>query len=197
MTASWLLQLGWTAVYAMPDALVGAVLETGAEPRQVLSAYAAWPKTIAPRALKSLLDEGRALVIDLGTSLQYREGHIPGARWAIRSRLAAVLPALPNHDHLVVTSSDARLAELGALDLSALTKVGASALEGGTPAWRAAGLPLASGTEHMMCEAEDVWYRPYDRAQDREAAMREYLSWEIDLVRQVERDGDARFKILT
>ena len=31
----------------------------------------------------------------------------------------------------------------------------------------------------------------------REAAMREYLSWEVDLVRQVERDGDARFRVLT
>ncbi|HKX11489.1 MAG TPA: rhodanese-like domain-containing protein [Stellaceae bacterium] len=197
MTASWLLQLGWSDVYTMPNALGGAKLETGSEPRQVLSASDARAETIPPSALKSRLDEGRTLVIDLGTSLQYRDGHIPGARWAIRSRLAAVLPALPRHDQIVVTSSDGRLAELGALDLAALTKTEVRALEGGTAAWRTGGLPLASGTEHMMCEAEDVWYRPYDRAQDREAAMREYLSWEVDLVRQVERDGDARFRVLT
>jgi len=24
--------------------------------------------------------------------------------------------------------------------------------------------------------------------------MRDYLSWEVDLVRQIERDGDARFR---
>lgn len=197
MTASWLLQLGWSDVYAMSNALAGAALETGPEPRQVLSASDAHAKTIAPSALKSLLDEGRTLVIDLGTSLQYRDGHIPGACWAIRSRLPAVLPVLPKHDHIVVTSSDTRLAELGAFDLAALAKGEVRALEGGTAAWRAAGLPLTSGTEHMMCEPEDVWYRPYDRARDREAAMREYLSWEVDLVRQVERDGDARFKVLT
>jgi rhodanese-related sulfurtransferase len=196
MTASWLLQLGWSEVYAMPNALAGAALETGPELRQVLSVHEARAKTIAPSALKSLLDRGTALVIDLGTSLQYRDGHIPGAYWAIRSRLSQVLPSLPTRDHLVVTSSDPRLAELGALDLAALTKVEASALEGGTGAWREAGLPLASGTEHMICPTEDVWYRPYDRAQDRDAAMREYLSWEVDLVRQVERDGDARFKVL-
>ena len=95
-----------------------------------------------------------------------------------------------------MTSSDGRLAELGALDLAMLTKATVRALEGGTAAWRAAGFPLASGTEHMTCPPEDVWYRPYDRARDREAAMREYLSWEVDLVRQVERDGDARFKVL-
>ena len=197
MTASWLLQLGWPEVYAMPNALAGAALQTGAERRQVLSAHDNQPSTISAKDLKSLHDKGAALVIDLGTSLQYRDGHIPGARWAIRSRLAAVLPTLPAHDHIVMTSSDGRLAELGALDLATLTKADVRALEGGTTAWRAAGFPLTAGTEHMTCPPEDVWYRPYDRARDREAAMREYLSWEVDLVRQVERDGDARFKVLT
>ena len=197
MTASWLLQLGWDEVYALPKALAGAALETGREPRRVLSAHDARPRTISPRDLKSLLDGGDALVIDLATSLQYRDGHIPGARWAIRSRLATIFPTLPSLGHIVVTSSDGRLAELAALDLTALTKAPVRALEGGTAAWRAAGFPLSSGAEHMASPPEDVWYRPYDRAQDREAAMREYLSWEVDLVRQVERDGDARFKVLT
>ena len=196
MTASWLLQLGWDEVYAMPNALAGPALETGAEPRESLSVHDARPETISPRELKSLLGHGDGLVIDLGTSLQYRAGHIPGARWAIRSRLAAVLPALPRHGHLAVTSSDGRLAELAALDLAALTKTPVRALEGGTAAWHADGFPLVSGAEHMMCPPEDVWYRPYDLAEDREAAMREYLSWEVDLVRQVERDGDARFRVL-
>jgi len=197
MTASWLQQLGWNDVYAMPNAFAGAALETGPEPRGSLSAHQARPSTISPGDLRSLNDRGGTLVIDLGTSLQYRDGHIPGARWAIRSRLAGVLPTVPAHDRIVVTSSDGRLAELGALDLATLTKASVRSLEGGTAAWRAAGFPLTSGTEHMTCPPEDVWYRPYDHARDREAAMREYLSWEVDLVRQVERDGDARFKVLT
>ncbi len=197
MTASWLLQLGWEEVYAMPSALAGAALETGSEPRQVLSAHESRASLISPRDLQSLLDRGDVLVIDLGTSLQYRDGHIPNARWAIRSRLHTVLPSLPKPGHMVVTSSDGRIAELAALDLAALTKVPVWALEGGTAAWRAAGFPLVAGAEDMTSPPEDVWYRPYDRAKDREAAMREYLSWEVDLVRQVERDGDARFSVLT
>jgi rhodanese-related sulfurtransferase len=196
MTASWLRQLGWDEVYAMPNALAGATLESGAERREVLSAHRARPATISVRELDALLAGGDTLVIDLGTSLQYRDGHIPGARWAIRSRLAAVLPNLPLPGHVVVTSADGRIAELAASDLAALTRAGIRALEGGTAAWRAAGLPLVSDAEHMTCPPEDVWYRPYDRATDREAAMREYLSWEVDLVRQVEKDGDARFRVL-
>jgi rhodanese-related sulfurtransferase/predicted metal-dependent enzyme (double-stranded beta helix superfamily) len=196
MTASWLLQLGWDEVHALPNGLAGAVLETGAETRQVHSPHDTSQEMVSPTELKSFVDSGSALVIDLGTSLQYRDGHVPGAWWAIRSRLATVLPTLPARSHLVVTSPDGRLAELGALDLAALTRTPVRVLKGGTQAWRAAGLPLGSGAEHMASEPEDVWYRPYDRAQDREAAMREYLSWEVDLVRQVERDGDARFKVL-
>jgi hypothetical protein len=44
---------------------------------------------------------------------------------------------------------------------------------------------------------EDAWYKPYDRGGGGETAMKEYLDWEVDLVAQVERDGDARFRILS
>ena len=70
-----------------------------------------------------------------------------------------------------------------------------AALLGGTEAWAAAGLPTQSGAEGLPAEPDDVWYRPYDRATGVEEAMREYLSWEVDLVRQIERDGDTRFRL--
>jgi len=196
MTASWLLQLGWDEVYALPNALASAALESGAEPRAILSVDDTQPTLLSPQSLKTLLDRGGALVLDLATSLQYRDSHIPGAHWAIRSRLEATLPSLPKHGEIAVTSPDGVLAGLAVRDLARFAKVPVRALEGGTAAWRAAGLPMATGAEQMANPPEDVWYRPYDRARDREAAMKEYLSWEVDLVRQVERDGDARFRVL-
>ena len=42
----------------------------------------------------------------------------------------------------------------------------------------------------------DAWYRPYDRTGGAEAAMQAYLAWEVGLVAQIERDGDARFRHL-
>jgi hypothetical protein len=42
----------------------------------------------------------------------------------------------------------------------------------------------------------DVWYRPYDRKEGVEAAMNQYLEWEVDLVGQVKRDGDSRFNVI-
>jgi len=69
-------------------------------------------------------------------------------------------------------------------------------LAGGTDAWRAAGQPLAAGEEHMADAPIDAWYRPYDRKTGAEAAMNAYLRWEIGLVAQIARDGDARFRYL-
>ncbi len=196
MTASWLLQLGWDEIYVLGNAFAGASLETGPEAQQILTVETAEPTTISPSELKALLDGGGTLVLDFATSLQYRDAHIPGAWFAIRSRLQATLPTLPRHDRIVTTSSDGVLAKLAALDLATLTKAPVQALAGGTAAWRAAGLPILPGADQMANPPEDVWYRPYDRARDQEAAMKEYLSWEVDLVRQIQRDGDTRFRIL-
>jgi 3-mercaptopyruvate sulfurtransferase SseA len=69
------------------------------------------------------------------------------------------------------------------------------ALAGGTEAWRAAGLPLQTGTERMAGAPDDaVYLRPYDRPPEQtERAMRDYLKWETALVAQLERDGTLTF----
>jgi len=118
---------------------------------------------------------------------------VPGAWFAIRARLAEALKKMPESAHYVVTSEDGRLAKLAAYDLAALTDARVSVLAGGTDRWRADGLPTEKGMTHLACEPDDVYLRPYDREQGIEEAMNEYLSWEIELVRQIERDGDATF----
>jgi 3-mercaptopyruvate sulfurtransferase SseA len=68
-------------------------------------------------------------------------------------------------------------------------------LDGGTKAWAKAGHPLTEGFEHLASTNDDVWYKPYDHDDDvPEKHMREYLEWEVDLVRQIERDGTATFR---
>ena len=90
----------------------------------------------------------------------------------------------------MLTSEDGALAQLAA------TEIGAPALAGGTAAWAAA-YPLASGPGRMADEPDDVWLRPYERnvsADQARAAMNEYLTWEVNLVQQIARDGTARFR---
>jgi len=193
MTASWLVQMGQDEVYVL-DRAEGPT-ETGPEPVRILG-IGAGVASLAAHELAQLQGRGEAVVIDLDTSLAYREQHIPGAWFAIRSRLAAALPLLPPHGTLVLTSRDGTLAALAAPELQALTPRPVQVLAGGTAAWRAAGFPLAGGDEHLADAPVDAWYRPYDKAAGVEAAMNAYLTWEVALVEQIARDGDARFRAL-
>jgi 3-mercaptopyruvate sulfurtransferase SseA len=68
-------------------------------------------------------------------------------------------------------------------------------LAGGTQAWKAAALPLESGSTRLAAETEDVYYKPYDRQAQIEQAMQDYLDWEVALVEQVKRESYLTFSL--
>ena len=170
MTASWLLQMGWPEVYVMEDA------------PQV--------EEVSPQELKAL---PRVQVLDFGTSLEYRKEHVPGAIFAIRSRLPERREKLAQTGLVVCTSPDGLLARFAAADLRSLTPLPVKVLAGGTAAWQAAGLPLEVGETAMWETNEDVYYKPYDGKTQVEQAMRDYLDWEVALVEKIARDSDVPF----
>ena len=183
MTASWLLQMGWAEVFAVE----GAVFDS----RQFEFLPVAPPcPVLSPRELEK---KNNTLILDFGSSLQYRRGHVPGAAFAIRSRLAGPMHEFDSSS-IVCTSPDGVLARYAAADLAALLSRDVYALEGGTEAWRAAGLPLESGETRMLEPPEDVYYKPYDHQAQIEAAMQDYLQWEVALLEQIRRDPDCRFR---
>ena len=192
MTASWLRQMGWDEVYVLRDALEGK-LETGPQQPQLLGFRKA--PTLSANDLKDRQSQGDVAILDFATSLDYRRQHIPGALWGVRSRLDAALDALPTHGTLVLTSPDGVLAHYVAADLSLRQPpMEAVVLDGGTHAWTDAGFATASGAETLTSEANDVWYKPYEQASSVREAMQGYLDWEVNLVAQIERDGDAQFR---
>jgi rhodanese-related sulfurtransferase len=136
------------------------------------------------------------LVIDLDTSLRYRDGHVPGAWFAVRAGLAKSIPEMIKKQagatRIVLVSPDGEIAALAAQEATGLP---VAILAGGMKAWRDAGLPVETSHTRMADPPTDVWYRPYDNNQGVEAAMRQYLDWEVDLVPQVKRDGDATFTV--
>jgi rhodanese-related sulfurtransferase len=194
MTASWLIQMNWPEIYVLEHGLETA-LETGPDRPHVLGLDDVRNEFVSPAELSALLRDKKAVVVDFDTCLNFRAGHIAGAWFAIRSRLTASATNLPKAELYVATSPDGLLAQLAAPDLAAATGVPVKVLAGGTAAWSAAGLPTEQGEDNMADEPVDVFHRPYDRNRSVEQAMRDYLSWEVDLVRQIERDGDARFRI--
>jgi len=192
MTAHWLKQMNWD-VHVLAGGMPRTGLETGKRRTAVLGLDGPAPEGIAAAELKRLIDAGEAVVVDLADSRRYRRGHIPGAWFAVRSRFATAAARLPQSGRLVLASPDGVLARLAASELAAAAGRPVAVLTGGTAAWSAAGLPLAEGEEHMADEADDVWLRPYERPGTVEDSMNEYLSWEINLVNQIERDGSVRF----
>jgi len=194
MTASWLVQMGWEAV-VLESGLDGFEMEAGPyrdAPARIGDVATNW---VEAGQLAEWLAAGEAVVVDLGSSKEYDAGHIPSAWWAVRARLATALPKLPSAARLVFTSPDSLLAQLAAPEASELTDADVLVLKGGTAAWQAAGHELTAGLENMADERDDVWLKPYDHDKSIEDRMREYLTWEIDLVGEIERDGDHRFRL--
>jgi len=187
MTASWLKQMGWSEVFVLPE----AGNESG-EPAHKLLREPPTNQSIDPAQLSSLLEQKTASVVDLSTSPHYRRGHIPGAWFAIRGRLDLAMEKIAAANTLILTSEDGVLADLAIEEARAITKTPVRLLTGGNAAWTAAGYPLS--TENRMAdEAVDVWLKPYEQARDTEAAMNAYLSWEVDLLDRIEKDGTTHF----
>ncbi len=197
MTASWLKQMGWTDVATLTIGSVGGSLETGPYRPTALGFDSGAVSTIDAADLKARLDAGGAVVVDVADSRTYRGGHIPGAHFSTRGRLAAALPKLPQVEALVFTSPDGVLAGLAAADAAKEAACPVYLLSGGTDAWIGAGYALEEGPTHMAGEADDVWLSARELGKNREEAMLEYLAWEIDLVNQMATDDDHRFQVAT
>jgi rhodanese-related sulfurtransferase len=194
MTASWLQQMGWPEVYVLDHAAPAGALVPGAEAPRVLGLDGAKLDEVDVESLKEASSAGEATVVDFATSLEYRAAHIPGAWFAVRSRLRDALARIGPALRLVFSSPDGTLARLAALDARSLTDVPVAVLAGGTRAWKAANLPVEQGNTRLAAETDDVYYKPYDRQAQIEQAMQDYLDWEVALVEQLKREDYLTFK---
>jgi rhodanese-related sulfurtransferase len=197
MSASWLAQMGWE-VWVLDGASRDAFSETG-------PAAAALPEPegavawVSATQLAQWLAQDRAVqtaVLDLGSSAQYVQAHVPGACWALRSDLAASLARLPPAQRLVLSCGDGLLSPYAAAEVARLGGKPVAVLRGGTAAWRAAGLALACGDERLLSERSDRYRRPYEGTDNPRSAMQGYLDWEYGLVQQLALDGTHGFFVI-
>jgi len=197
MTASWLLQMGRRNVSVLSGGLDTAPLETGPQPNQVLGLSPARTAfEIAVMRLVGMLPGRDMTLLDLTDSQHFKRGHIEGAWWAARARLADAVAHLPEAEMLVLTSRDSLVAHLAAPEIGRHVRCPVKVLAGGTDAWIAAGFPLKEGDQQMIGEQDDVHLLPYDYPEPEiESAMHAYLEWETALVPRVERDGVAQFDV--
>ncbi|MEK8051408.1 rhodanese-like domain-containing protein [Ideonella sp. DXS22W] len=201
MTAHWLAQMGWEVAW-LTDA--GPDRFTDAGPWQ--PAHTPLPEVPAIDAdtLAAGLNAGDTWLLDLGPSAQYVRGHVPGAQWALRSELPALLGrALAQRPgglrRLVLGCPQGRIAPFALADLQALPVLQGldlAVLAGGQAAWVAAGRPLHTGEGSLLSPRIDRYRRPYEGTDAPREAMQGYLDWEFGLVAQLGRDGTHHFQVL-
>ena len=196
MTASWLVQLGWESVYVLDSGLDDQALASGSFAPTVLGVDdLPAAETVSAADAKALLGSGGAVLLDLARALDYRDEHAEGAWWASRVAIADNLGKIPDDTRILLTAPTPALARLTASDLSGTGRK-VAVVDGGTAAWKAAGLPMQSGMTAVLSEPDDSYLRPYDRSNkaEIEKAMNEYLSWEIALVEQIKKAGGIAFR---
>lgn len=194
-TAHWLVQMGWE-VAVLQDGIGAAGTATGMPPRTVLGLAPQNVDSLPPQALADALQRGEAIAVDVDASMDYRKRHLPGALWAIRPRLSALLPHLPAGKRIVLYSEHETRARLAAVDLRNLHVGPVAILAGGREAWVKQGFPVeASPGTPPDAACIDYLFFVHDRHQGNQQAMRDYLAWEEALPAQIAADGDARFHV--
>ncbi|CAN5199807.1 rhodanese homology domain-containing protein [soil metagenome] len=193
MTAHWLAQMGW-AVGWLSDTDAGTGGETGPWQPPGSPLPPAW--LITPAELAASHD--RSLLLDFSSSAAYVKAHIPGAAWLLRSDLQRALEAahLPSTERIVATCTHGDVARFAAAELTRLSGLPVTVLDGGNRAWAEAGHALEYGAARLLSPRIDRYRRPYEGTDAPRAAMQAYLDWEYGLVAQLARDGSHRFEVL-
>lgn len=192
MTASWLIQMGWNDVHVLSGGITSKKVTT--QPHYPIIYGTLWTKFISPKQLERYMNKNEVVVIDINSSLKYRDGHIPGAYWSVRSRLCHEIKNISLIKCIVISSDNDNLAKLAANDLSiSLNTKDIYVLEGGTNNWSANSYPLEKGLSKTLGPTNDIQYKPYDNLDRVEEAMRQYLEWEIALTKEIALDNTLSF----
>jgi rhodanese-related sulfurtransferase len=200
VTASWYRQMGFPNVYAVDggtNAWVAAGLalakgqassESGGYDEGLQEELPfgyeqarARVESLSATALQARLQSAQPpVVIDVDTSREFSNGHVPGAQWVPRGwmelRIGEVVPnkATP----LVVTCANGRHSVLAGATLKDLGYQQVAVLSDGMLAWRQAGLPMEKGLSGVMSPPADVLSMGTDRNW---ADAMHYLRWEEEL----------------
>ncbi len=194
MAAHWL-QLMGRDVHVLRGGVGAAATHTDAAVDGVSDEIAPHLTETDVNDMRAGMADGTMVVIDIRSSQSYRDGHVPGAHWALRPQLPGFASHLDGkHAVLIAEAGDgARLAALDALDLGA---AGVTILGGGMAAWVAAGHAIERSPDVPAdANRKDYLFFTGQRHMGNKEHMRQYLEWEIGLVGQLDTDERAAFRL--
>lgn len=193
VVAYWLRLMGHDAAVLDADPPEWEGLPDGARVGSLADALPALPE-ISPAELDGRLPSVRLL--DLRSSMAYRQAHIAGARWAIRPRAAAAVADMPADAMLVLAAPEPDIVRAFATELEPQLRRRAVLLMGGPEEWRRAGLPLAASPDEPRREdCIDFLFFAHDRHAGNLEAARQYLAWETGLLGRLDADERAAFRL--
>lgn len=193
VVASWLARQGHEA--AVVEGGLAALAELNATRLAIRADLPDLPRLDAA-GLAALLREGAVTVLDLRPSTDWHEGHLVGAHWTIRPRIAAGFGADPGNGPHVVIASDPETAALAAIDLAEAGITDIRLVDGGMADWQAAGLAVETSPDASSeTVAIDFIAFTHGRHDGDAEASRRYLAWEIGLVAQLDAKERAVFRI--
>ena len=191
VVGAWLKQLGCD-VYVLEGGVSGGVSAGLKLPAPAKTALPALP-TISAAELKQALASNACSAFYLGPSTNYRKQHVPGSRWSIRSRLVT---DAANAEDVVLITRDTAVAEAAAIDLKEAGIRNVRLLEGGLATWTNAGYTLeASPATPPDSDCIDYLFFVHDRHLGNREAMKQYLAWETGLIKQLDEQDKASFKV--
>ncbi len=196
MVAAWLRQLGHEAIVLTDGGGAAAAFERSglAARTPKFDAGRIRMRQVATTDVEAIIARGAGQIIDVRSSMAYRDGHIKGATWSIRPRLARDLRD-PTQT-VVLVADDPAVAALAALDLAEAGAGDVALLAGGHKAWVSEGRPVEV-TPSMPSDAEciDFVFHTLGRNEGNLDSARAYLAWEIGLVDQLDADERAVFRL--
>jgi len=188
VVASWLQQFG-CEVYVLEGG-VNVGLQAVAPAKPDLPQL----DPISAAELKRLLDQGLCTVIDLRSSLNFRQAHIPGSIWSIRPRLSAAVRDAKSP--VVVVTDEDDLGRLAAVDLTEAGIRDIRWFAGGLEAWVGECLSTdASPGSPPDDQCIDFLFFVHDRHAGNREAMKQYLAWETGLLLQLDEQDRSSFRI--
>lgn len=193
ITASWLIQMDLPHVHVYP-ASPAELTEQGAERIDIAGLPADVASVTAPELQQHLAD-GTTVLIDLEPAPPYyrTRTYIPGSLVGQAASLPRRLAQIPGTGRIVVTSANGVAARFAAEALAAVTTRPVAALDGGTDAWIAAGLPVAQGLDQPGLDPSEA-LPGLPTLDERRVTLAAYVRWGDHITDQLTRDGLVTFR---
>lgn len=191
VVASWLHMQGWT-VYLLP---VAASWQGVYKAPSISSERPALLNLVTPEEVAVIVKNNNK-IIDLRSSAEFRKASVKGSVWSIRPTFEKTLASLGKPDSVLLIGNETAILELAAIDLKELGVKEIYGYTGKLERLEACQVAIEpSPAVPADNERIDYLFFVHDRHEGNKEAARQYLSWELGLVAQLDDQEKGAYRI--